>query len=125
MSNTLFPGMETSGVGIAEGEVESFSPDRIVIAGIFSPGEVIQFRAGRRVDVLTETAILDWHDLGPICPNCETLESELNDARDELDDSEEHSSQLETKASELADKLTAAESRIDELQKELAWLKGR
>ncbi|OBJ24625.1 hypothetical protein [Mycobacterium sp. 1245801.1] len=69
--------VDTSGMAAAQGEIESFATDRIVITGTFHPGDALELRPGRRVAVFV-------YDVGA-CQECEGLEEERDEATDRAD----------------------------------------
>lgn len=79
--------VDTSGMAAAQGEIESFATDRIVIAGTFYPGDALELRPGRRVAVFV-------YDVGA-CQECEGLADERDDIERERDDIERERDSLE------------------------------
>lgn len=94
--------IDTTGTATTEGEIESFSTDRIVIVGNFYPGDVIALRPGRRVAILTEADIDDYATIKPDeCEQCEEMRDDVDTAEYQLRNAEERVKQLQDARSKI------------------------
>lgn len=80
-------GIDTTGMASAEGEIFSATESRLIIDGMFSPGDVTcgVLRPGRRVAVFNENAVREWADMPPeFCPHCDDRQDEIDSLQVEL-----------------------------------------
>lgn len=101
---------EYSEYAVATGEVESFTPDRIVIAGTFSAGLALQLREGLLIHLLDDEAISQSIAAG------RQSDRFMRDLEEEVANLEESLEREESEHEETQEKLEAAEAEIARLK---------
>lgn len=104
--------VDTSGLAAAQGEIESFAPDRIVITGMFYPGDALEMRPGRRVAVFV-------HDVGA-CQECEGLVDERDDLERKCDNIEDDLRDAEREIAKLQGQVGAERAKVLDLEGQIA-----
>ena len=95
-----------------EGTVESFTPSRIVIGGLFRAGDALEMRAGRDATVAIDDGsrldVLEW------CRHCEELADELSDALKRVTTLETENRDLRRELDDARREITRLTDRLDD-----------